>query len=224
MLSNATLRRGDLSAKSLAILVVLLSFDSKWQITISGTASFFSDGVTAIRSAFDELIEAGYLTVLSDRNKGRFGRCFRICESANAIPPKPESEPTPEPIPIPEPIPEPTCESSPSPAPIADPLPDFPACFDKQQRVNTLKIFKSKGLDKTGIHAVLTVLLDYKSIRNPLGLVTNLVTCYQQGNLSLPAKKPPMNNNKVKQISLAVAKASDAGLARMLALAAKLSS
>lgn len=59
VMSNAHLRDKDLSLKAKGLLSVVLSLPDEWNYSLSGLASISKEGITAIRSAINELQEYG---------------------------------------------------------------------------------------------------------------------------------------------------------------------
>ena len=62
VMANHHLRDERLSLKSKGLLSVILSLPDDWRISIEGMTQFSSDGKDAIRSAIQELTDAGYIT------------------------------------------------------------------------------------------------------------------------------------------------------------------
>lgn len=71
-MSNAHLRDRGLSLKAKGLLSMMLSLPDDWSYSYKGLASISKEGVTAIKSAMDELRERGYV-VVSKRYPGRDG-------------------------------------------------------------------------------------------------------------------------------------------------------
>lgn len=65
---NAFLEAKDISAKATWLLIYLKSRPPGWVTRMSHLATVKTDGITAIRSAIQELIEAGYLFRSQERN------------------------------------------------------------------------------------------------------------------------------------------------------------
>lgn len=63
VMSNAHLRDKDLSLKAKGLLSVVLSLPDEWNYSLSGLASISKEGITAIRSAINELQEYGYVKI-----------------------------------------------------------------------------------------------------------------------------------------------------------------
>ena len=62
VMANHHLRDERLSLKSKGLLSLILSLPDDWRISIEGMTQFSSDGKDAIRSAIQELTDAGYIT------------------------------------------------------------------------------------------------------------------------------------------------------------------
>lgn len=61
VMANHHLRDERLSLKSKGLLSMLLSLPDDWEISIRGLASIVTDGVGAVQTGINELIEAGYI-------------------------------------------------------------------------------------------------------------------------------------------------------------------
>ena len=71
MVPNEWLRSG-LSFKAVGLIVLLQSLPDDWDFSIEGLAAIAKDGKDAIRSAFKELEEAGFVKRSQAVEKGRF--------------------------------------------------------------------------------------------------------------------------------------------------------
>ena len=60
-MANHHLRDERLSLKAKGLLSMLLSLPDDWEISIRGLASIVTDGVGAVQTGINELIEAGYI-------------------------------------------------------------------------------------------------------------------------------------------------------------------
>lgn len=63
VMSNHHLRDHKLSLKAKGLLSVMLSLPDDWDYSMSGLASICVEGASAVKSAMDELTEAGYVVV-----------------------------------------------------------------------------------------------------------------------------------------------------------------
>ena len=61
VMANHHLRDERLSLKAKGLLSMLLSLPDDWEISIRGLASIVTDGVVAVQTGINELIEAGYI-------------------------------------------------------------------------------------------------------------------------------------------------------------------
>lgn len=61
IMANHHLRDERLSLKAKGLLSMLLSLPDDWEISIRGLASIVTDGVGAVQTGINELIEAGYI-------------------------------------------------------------------------------------------------------------------------------------------------------------------
>jgi hypothetical protein len=86
VISDSMLRDKSLSWKARGLLSYILSNYDDWSISISHLTNQAPDGKDSVRSAIDELIEAGYLKREQQRNeKGRItGIEYTVIESGNA--------------------------------------------------------------------------------------------------------------------------------------------
>jgi hypothetical protein len=69
---NEFLRRPDLSLKAKGLLCTLLSLPSDWVVNKQQLPDLFTDGYTAIASAFTELEEKGFIISVRVMESGRF--------------------------------------------------------------------------------------------------------------------------------------------------------
>lgn len=82
ILSNAILRSPELSLKAKGLLAFCLSLPEDWVFNIRGLAHFCADGPDSVRSAVQELENAGYLRRRRKRSGGRYsGMEYEIFES-----------------------------------------------------------------------------------------------------------------------------------------------
>lgn len=63
VMSNYHLRDKDLTLKAKGLLSVILSLPDDWKYSMAGLAAICKEGVTAVKSALDELCEAGYVVM-----------------------------------------------------------------------------------------------------------------------------------------------------------------
>ena len=74
VIANHVFKDTKLSAKAKGILVEMLSLPEKWDYTLKGLATLFSDGIDSIRQGIRELEEHGYVVRERKRDsKGRLG-------------------------------------------------------------------------------------------------------------------------------------------------------
>ena len=71
VMSNYHFKDKDLSWKAKGILSLMLSLPEDWDYSISGLATLSTDGVTATRTAIQELEKCGYLTRTPVRQNGK---------------------------------------------------------------------------------------------------------------------------------------------------------
>lgn len=72
MMDNNTINNTKLSLQATAILTYLISKPDNWVVRIKDIVSHFTNGYTSVRSAFKELVSAGYLVHKPVRsNNGR---------------------------------------------------------------------------------------------------------------------------------------------------------
>ena len=72
VVANCVFKDRSLSAKAKGILVEMLSLPEKWDYTLKGLATLFSDGIDSIRQGIRELEEHGY--VVRERKRDARGR------------------------------------------------------------------------------------------------------------------------------------------------------
>lgn len=75
---NEFLLRKDLSLKAKGLLAFLLSLPENEKIYKSELKKYFKDGQTAINTAFNELVEKGYIVVHKKRVNGRLDYDYDI--------------------------------------------------------------------------------------------------------------------------------------------------
>lgn len=63
VMSNHHLRDKNLTLKAKGLLSVILSLPDDWKYSIAGLAAICKEGTSAVKSALQELTEAGYVTV-----------------------------------------------------------------------------------------------------------------------------------------------------------------
>ena len=63
VMSNHHLRDKNLTLKAKGLLSVILSLPDDWKYSIAGLAAICKEGTSAVKSALQELIDAGYVTV-----------------------------------------------------------------------------------------------------------------------------------------------------------------
>jgi hypothetical protein len=63
VMSNHHLRDRNLTLKAKGLLSVILSLPDDWKYSIAGLAAICKEGTSAVKSALQELTEAGYVTV-----------------------------------------------------------------------------------------------------------------------------------------------------------------
>ena len=69
VMSNHHLRNTDLSLKAKGLLSVILSLPETWDYSLEGLAKICKEGVSAVRTGLDELINAGYVERRRLRNE-----------------------------------------------------------------------------------------------------------------------------------------------------------
>lgn len=83
VMSNEHLQDMRLSLKAKGLMSWMLSLPDNWDYTIEGTAKIMKEGRDAIRGAFKELEEAGYLVRENSRNNlGKFVTSFTLYEQS----------------------------------------------------------------------------------------------------------------------------------------------
>lgn len=71
--SNKVLRSDKYSAKAKGLYCLILSLPSDWKLRKSTLSEYFKDGKDSINSAFNELVEAGFIVSVHKKDeKGRF--------------------------------------------------------------------------------------------------------------------------------------------------------
>lgn len=63
VMSNYHLRDSNLTLKAKGLLSVILSLPDDWKYSIAGLAAICKEGTSAVKTALQELTEAGYVTV-----------------------------------------------------------------------------------------------------------------------------------------------------------------
>ena len=69
VMSNHHLRNTDLSLKAKGLLSVILSLPETWDYSLEGLARICKEGISAVRTGLDELINAGYVERRRLRNE-----------------------------------------------------------------------------------------------------------------------------------------------------------
>jgi len=190
---------GDLSPAALGVLLKLLAVPDSWNITLSGTVGMFpASGIGAIRTIFRELMDKGFLKVLSERKIGKFGRVYELREVADIVPVEPTTIANPVPKSKPESIPE--LESKPLPE--SKPAPSSPESVPDDVMV------------------AINSIVDSPKTRNKPALRACLIRKYHAGQFT-PDKSLNLERKKAAAAaSMAKAEqASLAGLAKMMAAA-----
>ncbi len=89
VMSNYHLQDKQLSLKAKGMLSVILSLPEDWNYTLDGLISLCSEGITAVKSALEELKEKGYMQVIkhmpSKENGGRIEYEYIIYEQKQDI-------------------------------------------------------------------------------------------------------------------------------------------
>ena len=89
-MNRSALENRALGLKERGLLVTLLSLPDTWDFTISGIASILPDGRHAITTSLKNLMDAGYVTKMQERDKnGKFGE---IIIEVHETPIRPMSE------------------------------------------------------------------------------------------------------------------------------------
>lgn len=88
VMSNSHLRDKDLTLKAKGLLSVILSLPDDWKYSIAGLASICKEGTSAVKSALQELTDAGYVTVTkmypNQTESGRIEYVYDIHERPQA--------------------------------------------------------------------------------------------------------------------------------------------
>lgn len=72
VIDNAIFKDYELSYKAKGLLCQMLSLPDNWEFSIDGLATLSSDGISAVRSALDELKKAGYFRREQRMKDGKF--------------------------------------------------------------------------------------------------------------------------------------------------------
>ena len=78
IIRNSIFKDYTLSAKAKGVACQLLSLPPAWDYSVRGLVTLFNDGEASIRSALNELEEAGYLRREQNREEGKFGKSVYI--------------------------------------------------------------------------------------------------------------------------------------------------
>ena len=97
MMSNHHLRNKKLSLKAVGLMSKILSLPDEWDYSLKGLAKLNTDGIDGVRSAVQELEDAGYIIRRQRRDKnGRMAQSeylvFEIPELAKPASDSPSSE------------------------------------------------------------------------------------------------------------------------------------
>lgn len=88
VMSNRHLRDKSLTLKAKGLLSVILSLPDDWKYSIAGLAAICKEGTSAVKSALQELTEAGYVTVTklypNQTETGRIEYVYDIHETPQA--------------------------------------------------------------------------------------------------------------------------------------------
>ena len=88
VMSNHHLRDKNLTLKAKGLLSVILSLPDDWKYSIAGLASICKEGTSAVKSALQELTDAGYVTVTklypNQTDTGRIEYVYDIHERPQA--------------------------------------------------------------------------------------------------------------------------------------------
>ena len=88
VMSNHHLRDKNLTLKAKGLLSVILSLPDDWKYSIAGLASICKEGTSAVKSALQELTDAGYVTVTklypNQTETGRIEYVYDIHETPQA--------------------------------------------------------------------------------------------------------------------------------------------
>lgn len=74
IIDNAIFKDYELSYKAKGLLCQMLSLPDNWEFSIDGLTQLSNDGVSAVRSALDELKEAGYFRREQVRENGKIAK------------------------------------------------------------------------------------------------------------------------------------------------------
>jgi uncharacterized phage protein (TIGR02220 family) len=72
IVSNEIFQRSDLSARAKGIFIYIMTLPNNWKLYKSELYNHFTEGITAIDTAFSELEKLGYIT--KERHKGEGGK------------------------------------------------------------------------------------------------------------------------------------------------------
>ena len=78
VIRNSIFKDYTLSAKAKGVACQLLSLPPTWDYSVKGLVTLFNDGEASIRSALNELEEAGYLYREQNRESGKFGKATYV--------------------------------------------------------------------------------------------------------------------------------------------------
>mgnify|MGYP002623363988 CR=1 FL=1 len=88
-MSNYHLRDKNLTLKAKGLLSVILSLPDDWKYSIAGLAAICKEGTSAVKSALQELADAGYVTVIklypNQTETGRIEYVYDIHERPQAL-------------------------------------------------------------------------------------------------------------------------------------------
>ena len=92
MMSNHHLRNKKLSLKAVGLMSKILSLPDEWDYSLKGLAKLNTDGIDGVRSAVQELEDAGYIIRRQRRDKnGRMAQSeylvlkYRSCQNRRWI-------------------------------------------------------------------------------------------------------------------------------------------
>ena len=89
VMSNHHLRDKSLTLKAKGLLSVILSLPDDWKYSIAGLAAICKEGTSAVKSALQELTDAGYVTVTklypNQTETGRIEYIYDIHERPQAL-------------------------------------------------------------------------------------------------------------------------------------------
>jgi len=81
VIDNEYLRRGNMSLRAMGLLTYLLHLPDDWVIHKSEVQSHFPEGRGAFNTAFDELVDKGYIIHTTGRDdKGHFKHYYDVYE------------------------------------------------------------------------------------------------------------------------------------------------